>query len=65
MYNVEDFIGEVDTGVGIYYSNPYNASETERFNEFLGNVLNYVSLLAVKPENGGMGKVLGPGSTYE
>lgn len=46
----------MDTGVGIFYHNINNVSDEERFNEVLGNALDYLSSQAVMPENAGMGK---------
>ena len=55
-YSNKEFIGEVDTGFGIYYYNVDNVTETERFNEELGKLMENIRSQAVNPENKGLGK---------
>ncbi|KAL6339439.1 hypothetical protein AAG906_032973 [Vitis piasezkii] len=55
-YSNKDFIGEVDTGFGIYYYNVDNVTETERFNEELSKLMEKIRSQAVEPQNAGLGK---------
>ncbi|ERM95830.1 hypothetical protein AMTRI_Chr04g185290 [Amborella trichopoda] len=54
-YDTDDFIGELDTGYGIFYWNVENVTEPERFAKELGDLMDQVRAEAVEPGNEGFG----------
>ncbi|GLT64821.1 hypothetical protein SLA2020_372910 [Shorea laevis] len=55
-YNKVNFIGEVDTSLGILYRNVDNVTDPENFNPQLGALMDKIRSEAVMPENEGLGK---------
>ncbi|KAK9281111.1 hypothetical protein L1049_004004 [Liquidambar formosana] len=55
-YNTENFIGEVDTSVGIFYYNVDNVTDPESFKKELGNLMDKIKSQAVVSTNEGLGK---------
>ncbi|XXG40937.1 hypothetical protein AAC387_Pa01g1522 [Persea americana] len=55
-YDVKNFIGEVDTGYGIFYWNVENATDPEEFVKKLGEVMPRVREEALMPANKGLGR---------
>ncbi|XP_034691912.1 cysteine-rich repeat secretory protein 55-like [Vitis riparia] len=55
-YSDKDFIGKVDTGFGIFLRHGAKVTETERFNEELGKLMEKIRSQAVEPQNAGLGK---------
>ncbi|KAK6937872.1 Gnk2-homologous domain [Dillenia turbinata] len=55
-YDTQDFIGQVDTAVGLFYINVENVTDPKTFNKKLGSLLDDVESEATKPENKGLGK---------
>ncbi|KAK1288079.1 Cysteine-rich repeat secretory protein 55 [Acorus calamus] len=55
-YNTQNFIGELDTGYGIFYYNTENVTDPKAFDKRLGALMDDVEAQAVKPGNRGLGK---------
>ncbi|ERM95834.1 cysteine-rich repeat secretory protein 55 [Amborella trichopoda] len=54
-YDTDDFMGELDTGYGIFYWNVQNVTEPERFAKELGDLMDKITAKAVEPGNKGFG----------
>ncbi|XP_077234566.1 cysteine-rich repeat secretory protein 55-like [Tasmannia lanceolata] len=55
-YGTQNFIGELDTGFGIFYWNVENVTDPEAFDMKLGALMDRVRAQAVVPANRGLGK---------
>ncbi|KAK8717858.1 hypothetical protein V6N13_045111 [Hibiscus sabdariffa] len=55
-YTQDDFVGQVDTSIGIFYFNVENVSDPQRFNKELGDLMDNIRSEAVIPKNKGLGK---------
>ncbi|XP_010241766.1 PREDICTED: cysteine-rich repeat secretory protein 55-like [Nelumbo nucifera] len=55
-YDIQNFIGEVDTAFGIFYWNVENVTDPETFDKDLGALMDQVREQALVPKNGGLGK---------
>lgn len=55
-YDTQDFLGELDTGFGIFYWNVENVTEPERFDAELGKLMDGVRKQAVASGSRGLGK---------
>lgn len=55
-YGVEDFIGRLDTGYGIFLYNVENASDGDNFSKSVGELMGRVRKQALVPKSRGLGK---------
>ncbi|KAL3531054.1 hypothetical protein ACH5RR_010376 [Cinchona calisaya] len=55
-YDTEQFFGQVDTSIGIFFYNVENVTDPDSFNKELGNLADEISSEAVVPGNKGLGR---------
>ncbi|XAR60906.1 hypothetical protein NMG60_11034449 [Bertholletia excelsa] len=55
-YDIENFIRQVDTSVGIFYYNTGKVTDPETFNKELGKLMDQIVLEAQNPQNKGNGR---------
>lgn len=55
-YNTQNFIGELDTGFGVFYYNVENVTDPKTFNKGLGSLMYQINTVAAVSGSKGLGK---------